>query len=291
MKKNIAYSSLSLFFAGIFFVINDAIINYLSVSNIKFYHFIFYGMPAYMSVPAYLYFSGNFKLKMRATNYYIPLVRGIIFAPIPFLIFLALKNISLPEFTTINMSAPIFAALLSILILKDKLNIYIVISLIFGLGGVILVIQPGFETFNFYFLISLLATFLVTINTIIVNKYNEVTSSAGYFVYGGIFIHLLSIIFFIIDPIKINIYIFFLITIASIFINLAILLTVVAFKFSQKFFASIFCLVYLQILWSCIIGFIIFDEFLNNFALIGAILIILSGIISIPGQFKQINEQ
>ncbi len=290
MIKKIIFSSFALFFAGIFFVINDSIINYLSSLNIKFYHFIFYGLPAYLTIPLYLLFSGKFKITMSATNYYIPLIRGIIFIPIPFLTFISLKNISLPEFTTINMSGPIFAGILSIFFLKDKFNSYIFFSWILGFCGVILVIQPGFETFNFYFLIALFATFLITITTIIINKYNYVTSSIGFYIYGGLFIHLLSILFFIYDPLKINLLIFLLITIASIFINLAILFTIVAFKYSQKFYASIFCLVYLQILWSCIIGFFVFDEFLNNLGLIGAILIILSGIVSIPGQIKQINE-
>ena len=290
MQIYILYSSISLIFAGIFFVINDAIINYLSFQNIKFYHFIFYGTPAFILVPIYLFFTGKFKLSLRSTNYYIPLIRGIILLPVPFLTFLALMNISLPEFTIINMSAPIFAAILSILFLKDKFNFFIFSSLIFGFIGVILVIQPGFETFNIYFLVALLGTFFVTISTIIVNKYNNVTSSVGYFIYGGILIHILSIFLFSFDPIKINFNIFLFITIASICINLAILLTVIAFKYSQKFYASIFCLVYLQILWSCLIGYYFFEEFLNNLAISGAILIILSGIIAIPGQLKQINE-
>ena len=290
MKKNIIICSFAIITAGIFFVINDAIINYLSSLNIQFYHFVFYGIPAYICIPVYLLFSGQFKLKMKATNYYIPLIRGLIFAPMPFLTFLSLKHISLPEFTTINMSAPIFAAIFSIFFLKENFNIYILFSLLFGLLGVIFVIQPGFEAFNIYFLVALFATFLITSTTVLVNKYYKVTSSIGYFFYGGIFTHLFSIIFFIFDPLKVNFFIFSLITLASILINLAILLSVIAFKFSQKFFASIFCLVYLQIVWSCILGFVIFNEYLNIYAIFGAFLIIISGIISIPGQFKQINE-
>jgi drug/metabolite transporter (DMT)-like permease len=59
---------------------------------------------------------------------------------------------------------------------------------------------------------------------------------------------------------------------------------------AQKYYSAIFCLVYLQILWSSLVGYYVFDEYLNNYALIGAGLIVISGIISIPGQFKQINE-
>ena len=126
---------------------------------------------------------------------------------------------------------------------------------------------------------------------LILNKYNTVTSTMGYFIYGGIFIHLLSLVLFIIDPLKINFNIFLFITSASIFINLGIFLMLFAFQRSQRYYASVFCLVYLQILWSSFVGIIFFGEYLNYIALIGAFFIVLSGIISIPGQMKQINEQ
>ena len=38
----------------------------------------------------------------------------------PFITFLALKNISLPEFTTLNMSSPLVGAILAFFILKEK---------------------------------------------------------------------------------------------------------------------------------------------------------------------------
>ena len=289
MTKKIILSSLATILASIFFVINDAVINFLAPLNIKFYHFVFYGLPAYISAPIYLIISGQFRSKMKATNIFIPLLRGLIFMPLPFLGFIALSNISLPEFTTINMSMPIFAGILSIFILKENINIYILISLIFGLVGILMVIQPGFKSFNIYYLVALSGAVLITINTILVNKFNKTTSSIGYFIYGGIFIHALSIGFFLLDPIKISFGIFLLITMASLFINFAIFLQVFAFKLSQKFYASVSCLIYSQIFWSSLIGLIIFEEYLNNIAIIGAFFIVLSGIVSIPGQYKQIN--
>ena len=290
MKRNIILSSCAILFAGIFFVINDAIINFLSSINIQFYHFIFYGTPAFISFPIYLIFSGQFKDKMRSTNYWIPLIRGVLFAPMPLFTFIALKNITLPEYTTLNMSSPLIAVLLAIFFLKEKLNTYIIISLFFGFIGVLFVIQPGFEGFNMYFLLVLLSALLITLTTTIVNKYNTVTSSIGYFVYGGIFTHLISWILFILNPLTINLKIFLLITLASILINLAIFFSVFAFKISQKYYASVFCLVYLQIVWSSLIGIIFFNEYLNFIGYLGAFMIIISGIISIPAQKKQLSE-
>ena len=288
--KEILISSLLILVGSLFFVSNDAIINYLSPIGIKFYHFVFYGSPAFLSVPLYLLITGNFKKKLKTSNYFIPLLRSFIFAPMPFITFISLKNMSLPEYTTLNMSAPIIASFYGLLLLKEKVNLYLLISLFFGVIGVLFVVQPGFDTFNPFFLLVIFSTFLITATTVLVNKYNNVTSSIGFFIYGGIVVHLLSLFLFIFDPLIINLEIFGLITISSILINAAMLITTNAFQRSQKYYSSIFCLVYIQILYSVLIGYFVFGEYLNFLALIGAILIVFSGIFSIPSQYKQIND-
>ena len=291
MTKNIFFASLALLIAGIFFVINDAIINYLSSINIQFYHFIFYGTPAFLSVPLYFFLKGELKQHIITSNYFIVLLRSFIFAPLPFITFITLKNISLPEYTTLNMSSPMIAIILAYFFLNEKLNIFIYLSLFIGFIGVIFVIQPGFDTFNIYFLVTLIGVVLITTTSTIVNKFNNITTSIGYFLYGGLIIHLISFLLFIYDPLIIDINTFILITVASVFINLAIFLSTYAFQAAQKYYASIFCLVYLQIVWSSLVGFYFFNEYLNTLALLGAILIVLSGLISIPGQIKQVNEK
>ncbi|MBT3901268.1 MAG: DMT family transporter [Pelagibacteraceae bacterium] len=291
MTKNVLLASSCLLIASVFFVINDGIINYLSSIDIKFYHFIFYGSPAYFIVPLYLFFTGNFKKHIVSTNYYVVFFRSITFAPMPFITFISLENITLPEFTTLNMSSPMIAAIFAYIFLKEKLNIYIYLSLLIGFSGVLFVIQPGFDTFNKYYLVTLFGVILITSTTTIVNRFNNVITAIGYFIYGGLIIHLISFILFIYDPLEVSMNVFIFITIASVFINSAIFLSTFAFKVAQKYYASIFCLVYLQIVWSCLIGFYFFNEYLNKFALLGALLIILSGLISIPGQIRQINEK
>ena len=82
---------------------------------------------------------------------------------------------------------------------------------------------------------------------LIVNKYNKVTSSVGYFIYGAFFIHLISIYLFIYDPMKVSLFIFLIITVTSILINLAVFLSVFAFKYAQKHFASVSCLMYFMV--------------------------------------------
>ena len=159
-----------------------------------------------------------------------------------------------------------------------------------GFVGVIFVIQPGFDTFNIYFIVTLFGVLLITITTFIVNKYDYAASSIGFFLYGGFFVHLISIPFFIYDPLIVSFFEYFLIITASIFINLAMFFTTSAFRIAQKHYASVFPLAYLQVLWSSIAGIYIFNEFMNTYAYFGAILIICSGLVSLPSQIKQIKE-
>ena len=276
--------------ATILFVVNDAIIMHITLQEIKFYHFIFYGTPAYLSVPIYLIVTGHFKAKMTSSNYVIPVFRGVIFMPIPVFSFWALKNISLPEFTTLTMTAPIFSILFSIFFLREKFNLFLAVSLCFGIFGVLLVIRPGFESFNIFFLIVLLNAFLISITTVLVNKFDKIVSPEGYFVYGGIFVHGFSILLFVFDPMFFNFKILVLMVTASIFVNIAIFFLVLAFQKAQKFYGSVSCLNYLQILWSLVIGVLVFNQVFDIAMVVGAIFIVLSGILSVSAQAKQIGK-
>ena len=290
MTKHVALSSLIMIIATFLFVISDSVINYLSPQGIQFYHYVFYGAPAFFIVPIYLFLSGRLKKYMVSTNYFIPTIRGLIFIPLPFLAFLALKYISLPEFTTLLLSLSLFHIIIAVVFLNEKINYIIILSLLIGMLGVILVIQPGFNNFTFYYFIVLLIAFFLSISNVLVNKFNNACSSVGYFIYGGIFTHSISILLFIFDPLIINFNIFLLIFLGSICSNLGLALIVVAYKKAQKYFGAISCLIYIQIFWSLIFGLIFFNEILNLLATIGALLIIISGVLALPAQYKQINE-
>ena len=290
MNKSITNASILLLIAGVFFVTNDAIINFLSQTEVKFFHFIFYGIPVFLCFPLYLIITGKLIKNLKCSNYYPPIIRGILNIPLPFTAFVALENIKLPEFTTLNMTAPLMGTLFAIFFLKEKLNKLTYLSLFTGFIGVSFVIQPGFDTFNIFYLVTLFGVLLITITTFIVNKYNDVASNIGYFLYGGILVHLISIPLFILNPLTVSLLEYSLIIIASIFINLAMFFATTAFRIAQQHYASVFPLVYLQVLWSSLIGIYIFNEYMNLYAYIGSFLIVMSGIISLPSQIKQLRD-
>ena len=59
---------------------------------------------------------------------------------------------------------------------------------------------------------------------------------------------------------------------------------------AQKYYSSVFCLVYLQVVWSSLVGIFIFNEYMNIYAYFGALLIVLSGILSLQAQKKQLKD-
>ncbi len=290
MNKSIINATILLLIAGTFFVTNDAIINFLSQTQVKFFHFIFYGIPVFMCFPLYLLIKGNLIKNLKCSNYYPPIIRGILNIPLPLTAFIALENIKLPEFTTLNMTAPLMGTIFAIFFLKEKLNKFTYLSLIIGFIGVTFVIQPGFDTFNIFYLVTLFGVLLITITTFIVNKYNYVASNIGFFLYGGFLVHIISIPLFIMNPLIVSYFEYFLIITASIFINLAMFFATTAFRIAQKHYASVFPLVYLQVLWSSIVGIYVFNEYMNFYAYIGAFLIVISGIISLPSQIRQLRD-
>ena len=277
--------------ATLLFVLHDAIVKYLSEDEIKFYHFVFYGSPVYFALPLYLWFVGRLKENLVTSNYFIAIVRGVLFVPLPFIAFTALGNISLPEFTTLVMCSPIFAVLFSLFILKEKFNLFTVGALALGIIGVIFIFQPGFDNFSLYFPLVLVSACLVATTNLIVSKFHGVVTSFGFFIYGGLFVHLFSLTLFSIEPKILELSTIGLILIASLAANMAIFLFVVAFRIAQKFYGIISCLHYLQILWAILIGIVFFDEYLNLLSGIGAILIFSSGIIALTAQYKGVKLQ
>ena len=288
-NKKILYCSLSLILGGSLFVIHDAIINHLTEIEFKFYHHVFFGSPWLILLFIYLYFTGNIKTYLGSSNYSILILRGFLFLPLPYMLFISLQNITLPEWTTLNMISPILGSILAILFLGEKINYFTTTAIFLGFIGVIFIIQPGFQYFSFYYLLPIYGAFTLALQSFLANKYSNITTTLGFFVYGLVPINLVSVVLFIFDPL-INYQLFFISLFAGLIVLIGVYLVTYAFQNSKNHFSSIFALFYLQILWSLLIGIIFFNEYLNFVALIGALLIVLSGILSLQAQKKQLKD-
>ena len=289
LNKQIIYCSSGIICGGLFFVIHDAIIDHLSYLNFKFYHHVVFGSPLLFLLFLYLFLTGNFKKYLSSSNYTILIIRGTIFLPIPFILFVSLQNISLAEWTTLNMLSPILGMILAIIFLKEKINLFTVISITLGFIGVLFILQPGFSNFNIYYLGPLFGAFTLALQSFLANKFYNICSTLGFFIYGLFPVNVLSFILFYNDPL-----IEFELIKLSLFANFIVLIGMYFFTYalqnSQKHFSSVFGLLYLQIFWSFIISAFFFNENINIIVISGAIFIIISGLLSLHAQKKQLND-
>ena len=247
LNKQIIYCSSGIIFGGLFFVIHDAIINHLSYLNFKFYHHIVFGSPWMFLLFIYLLLSGNLKKHLSSSNYTILIIRGAIFLPIPFILFVSLQNISLAEWTTLHMISPILGMILAIIFLKEKINLFTVISIILGFTGVLFILQPGFNNFNIYYLGPLFGAFTLALQSFLANKFNNICSTLGFFIYGLLPVNVLSFILFYNDPL-----IDFELVKLSLFANFIVLIGMYFFTYalqnSQKHFSSVLVIIFTNIL-------------------------------------------
>lgn len=74
--------------------------------------------------------------------------------------FYVIANVPLPEAVSISFCAPIFTTIAAILFLKERFRIQVIFSLLIGVLGVLIVLQPAFAEFKVGFLVAIVTTIL-----------------------------------------------------------------------------------------------------------------------------------
>ena len=93
-----------------------------------------------------------------ATNHKIlQVTRGILAALSACFFILGIAQVPLADATAVTFVAPLFVVLISALFLKEPVGIYRWGAVIVGFGGTLLIVRPGFESFDWYLLLPLIA--------------------------------------------------------------------------------------------------------------------------------------
>ena len=95
----------------------DTITKFLGSKSYTWYHYYSIGnIFTLIILFIFLHFNGGIKKHIflkKKTNYYIPVMRGLTFIPLPIIIFFALKHIPLNVFTVLFMTVPFFMFIFS----------------------------------------------------------------------------------------------------------------------------------------------------------------------------------
>ena len=262
------YKSLSVLFFVLMSVCIKATGDHIPLFQVVFFRNFFALIPLFFVI----YF---LKLKISTINKYpLHLGRAIIGITAMSLFFISIRYVPLVEMQTISFSSVFFISILSVFFLGEKIGYRRIIAVIVGFIGVVVILNPGSAIFSNYSFLPLIASFFLSIAVIFLKKIlltNNNILSVWIFT---AFCTVISLFFYDDTWIWPQGYdLIFMIASGFLGFIAQICLT----KSFQMADASLLApLDFSSVIWSFLIGYIFFQEFITLNVLLGGLIIIMS---------------
>ena len=278
--KHYFIGALALIFSTFIGSCGDAIMKFISSTGFQWYHFFAIGNTfSIIGLLIAMHFVGGIKKNLTFKKYNVPIFRGIIFTSMPLVAFLSLNHVPISTYTTLMMLAPLNTVILSYFILNEKINNISIIAVIFGFSGVLFFLKPS-AGLSIFLLGPIYISVFQGVMFVTAKKYHELGSSIGYTFFLWIFPTLLSYVFFLTDPIIPSMNNLIIIICGAVFLLISVFLWNYAYYQAGNYTQKISPYIYTQIIWGGLIGIIYFKEKIDFYMLVGALIIIFSGIIT-----------
>ena len=194
------------------------------------------------------------------------------------------KFLSLTTAHSVASLAPVFVVILSMLILREKIDRALWAVIIFGFIGVLIILRPGFDVFDIKSMLPLGAGFFFALYQVITKKASEYDSdeTSLFFtsIFGLVIITTLALYFW--HPLTyFSIFILPLIGVMMTLAHYSLIIGLArapASKIQPFHFTLIF--------WAIIFGYIFYNDIPDIPTIIGATIIALSGVYVIKNQTK-----
>ena len=233
----------------------------------------FCGMiPIFFLIPKERYF--NFYKTNRPFLHFKRCVSGLVAIVA---IFIALRNLPLATVVSITFAAPIFTTIMSIFFLSEKVGLYRWLAVLVGFIGILIISEPGFSSFNFYYIYPIIFCLGLSYVAIAIKQLSSTEPVWLIGLYFSFSIMIMS--FFTLSQgwIMPNLKDLFLLCMVGILGGLANLWLTQSYKFAEV--SLVTPLKYLALLFAIFFGYIFWDETPTIKTLLGAALVIISSII------------
>ncbi|MEP1197917.1 DMT family transporter [Tateyamaria sp.] len=120
-------------------------------------------------------------------------LRGVVNVGAMLMFFTALSISPLAKVTALSFTAPIFMAILSVLILGERFRIYRWLAIFFGFLGMLIILRPGLVAIDIGALLVTASAALWAVAMVIIKILSRTESSVTIVAYMGIFLGLFSI--------------------------------------------------------------------------------------------------
>ena len=192
-------------------------------------------------------------------------------------IFIALRNLPLATVVSISFAAPIFTTIFSIFLLSEKVGIFRWIAVLVGFIGILIITEPGFSSFNIYFIYPIIFCLGLSYVAIAIRQLSTTEPVWLISLYFSIAITLVSLVTLPYGWVMPNFGDLLLLMLIGVFGGVANLWLGQSYKLAEVSLVS--PLKYLALVFAIAFGYFIWDEIPSFKTLLGASLVIISSII------------
>ena len=226
----------------------------------------------------------NVKNYYLSNNYKIQITRCILSVCEACFFVLSFRYLALADAHTIGSLSPVLVVFFSYLILKEKINLATWVAIGISFFGVLLIMRPGLTIFNPYLVIPLLAAFFYSLFQIATRLNAQYDDNETMLFYNGligvIITSILSIFFW--QPLHSFSFIFFIFL--GFFFCMGLFLQIKALSITPASVLAPYN--YTIIVWAIFFGLIVYKEIPDIFTIIGAIIIVASGVFIFRYSYK-----
>jgi len=216
----------------------------------------------------------NFYLTKRPGLHFLRCMSGLIALVA---IFIALRNLPLATVVSISFAAPIFTTIFSIFLLSEKVGMFRWIAVAVGFLGILIIAEPGFSSFNIYFIYPIIFCLGLSYVAIAIRQLSTTEPVWLISLYFSIAITLVSLVTLPYGWVIPNFSDLLLLMLIGVFGGVANLWLGQSYKLAEVSLVS--PLKYLALVFAIVFGYFIWDEIPSFKTLLGASLVIISSII------------
>ena len=216
----------------------------------------------------------NFYLTKRPGLHFLRCMSGLIALVA---IFIALRNLPLATVVSISFAAPIFTTIFSIFLLSEKVGMFRWIAVLVGFIGIIIITEPGFSSFNIYFIYPIIFCLGLSYVAIAIRQLSTTEPVWLISLYFSIAITLVSLVTLPYGWVIPNFGDLLLLMLIGVFGGVANLWLSQSYKYSEV--SLVTPLKYLALVFAIIFGYFIWGEVPTLKTLTGAFLVIISTLI------------
>ena len=224
----------------------------------------------------FLFISAKKRLNLKIYSWRNNFYRAAAMTGSTFCFITGLSYLPIADAIAIAFAAPLLTTLLAVFCLRERVGLHRWVAIFFGFIGVIIIVQPTDDAFKVAALAPLGAAFFGAIRDVITRKITSSESSFTILLTSMFLITLAGYLTFPLGWSEFQVEHIWLFLCSSILVGAAQYLMIEAFRLGEVGLISPFK--YSSLLWAVIIGFIVWGDIPGYFVLVGATILIISGV-------------